>query len=444
MDSKASNTTTKYTLSGASLPRVQRQVLNRAGTERGLAPPNGYTFFYGYIIVLVSTVVMTMTFGVNYTFGVFFTPLRDEFGWTKAVTSAAYSILTFLGGFLGIFAGRLTDRFSAKVVSIAGGCFLGVGCILLSQISAAWQLYLIYGLLISAGIGGVWPSLTATVPKWFVLRRGLMSGIVVSGVGIGILIVPPVISRLIPEYGWRTSYIILGISSLVFIVTAAMFMRPDPHQRGQPLYGEERVRKEEKPERVRMLSYREMVYNGYFWRVCIIYFCFGFSLHTVMVHIVPHAIEIGIPLKTAAELIAFVGGSSILSKLVVGAISDRIGVKLSLACNFILLIADLLWLQVAGSLWALRAFTFAFGFAYGGIMTMQSVLSAEVFGLGSLGLILGGVTFVYTIGSAVGPLLSGYISDVTNSYSIAFFVCTILDGVALWVVLTTLGKRRVG
>jgi len=250
------------------------------------------------------------------------------------------------------------------------------------------------------------------------------------------------ISRLIPEYGWRNSYIILGISSWLFIVTAAMFMRRDPHQRGQPLYGEERIRKEEKLERVGMLSYSEMVRNQYFWRVCVIYFCFGVSLHTVMVHIVPHAIETGIPPKTAAELIAVIGGSSILSKLVIGTISDRIGVKLSLVYNFILLIADLLWFQVAGGLWALRAFTFAFGFAYGGIMTMQSVLSAELFGLGSLGLILGSVTFVYTIGSAVGPVLSGYIYDVTSSYSIPFFFCAILAAVALGVVLTTLRKRK--
>lgn len=401
-------------------------------------------FFYGYMMVLVSTVVMTTTFGLNYSFGVFFTPLRTEFGWTKAVTSAAYSILTFFSGFLGIFAGRLTDRFSAKGVSIAGGCFLGVGCILLSRISSARQFYLIYGLVISAGIGGVWPSLTATVPKWFVLRRGLMSGIVASGVGIGILVVPPLVSRLVPAYGWRNSYIILGVSSWLFIVTAAMFMRRDPHQRGQCLYGEETVTEDEKPRTVRMLSYREMIQNRYFWRVCIIYFCFGVSLHTVMVHIVPYAIETGIPLKAAAELIAIVGGSSILSKLVIGAISDRIGVKLSLAYNFILLLADLLWLQGTGSFWTLRAFAFAFGFAYGGIMTLQSILSAELFGLNSLGLILGSVNFLYTIGSAIGPFLSGYIFDVTSSYSIAFFVCAMLEAVALGVVLTTLGKGRVG
>ena len=210
----------------------------------------------------------------------------------------------------------------------------------------------------------------------------------------------------------------------------------------QPLYGEDRVRQEQKPQAVRMLSYWEMVHAWHFWMVCVIYFCFGVTLHTIMVHIVPHAIETGIPPETAAELMAVIGGSGILSKLMVGTISDRIGVKLSLAYNFILLIAALLWLQVTGSLWTLRGFAFAFGFAYGGIMTLQSLLSAELFGLSSLGLILGSVSFIYTIGSAAGPLLSGYIFDVTNSYSIAFFICTILDAMALVVVLTTLGKRR--
>jgi len=392
-------------------------------------------FFYGYIVVLVSTVVMTFTFGVNYSFGVFFTPLRAEFGWTKAVTSAAYSLLTFLAGFLGIFAGRLTDRFSAKVVSIVGGCSLGLGCILMSQIHAAWQFYLIYGLVLAAGIGGPWPSLTATVPKWFVQRRGLMTGIVASGTGIAAIIVPPLISRLIQVYGWRDSYILLGASSLVFIVIAAMFMRRDPHQMGQSLYGEDRVSQERKTQTLRMPSYREMLHHRQFWKICVIYFCFGFTLHTIMVHIVPHAIESGILPETAAGLMAMIGASSIVSKVMIGTISERIGVKSSLAYSFILLLAALLWLQVAGSLWALRGFASAFGIAYGGIMTLQSVLSAELFGLSSLGLILGSVTFVYTLGSAIGPLLSGYLFDVTRSYSIAFILCAILAAVALGVVL---------
>jgi MFS family permease len=163
-----------------------------------------------------------------------------------------------------------------------------------------------------------------------------------------------------------------------------------------------------------------------------------------MVHLVPYAIETGIPPETAAGLMAVAGGAGVLSKLLVGAISDRLGVRWSLAWNFILLIVALLWLQMAESLSMLRPFAFAFGFAYGGIMALQSVLSANLFGLSSLGLILGSVTFIYTIGSAVGPLLSSYIFDMTGSYRSAFFICVLLDAVALAVVLTTLSKKTVG
>jgi len=206
------------------------------------------SFFYGYVMVFISTIIMTLTFGVNYSFGIFFTPLRTEFGWTKAVTSVAYSVLTFAAGFLGIFAGRLTDRFSVRMVSIAGGFFLGLGCILMSQIVAAWQFYLIYALIVSAGIGGAWPSLTATVPKWFVMRRGLMIGIVASGTGIGTMVVPAVASRLISVYGWRNAYVILGAFTLVSIVIAAMFMRHDPHQIGERLYGESGLEQGKDPQ----------------------------------------------------------------------------------------------------------------------------------------------------------------------------------------------------
>ncbi|MDP2917177.1 MAG: MFS transporter [Dehalococcoidia bacterium] len=399
-------------------------------------------FFYGYVIVFVAIIVFMMTFGANYTFGVFFKPLSTEFGWTKAVTSSAYSILTISAGFLGIFAGRLTDRFSVRIVSIVMGCFLGIGYILMSQINAIWQMYLIYALIIAPGLGGVWPALTSIVPRWFALRRGLMMGVAASGVGIGTLVLPPVISRFIPVYGWRTSYIIMGAFALTVIVLASLFLKRDPHQTGQPLYGEDKLKPDRKPPETGTLSLRQVVRSHLFWMVCLIYFLFGFSLHTIMVHIVPHAIETGIQPETAAELLGIIGATTVVSKLVVGSVSDRLGIKLSLVYNFILLTAGLLWLQAATDLWTLRGFAIAFGFSYGGIMTLQSLLAAELFGLSSLGLIVGCVSFIYTIGSATGPVLSGYIFDVTGSYKVAFLICAILEAAALTVVLTTLGKRK--
>ena len=399
-------------------------------------------FFYGYIIVLSASIIMMLTFGLNYTFGVFFKPLIAEFGWTKAATSAAYSLCTLVAGFLGIFAGRLSDRLGSRIVGIACGFFLGLGFLLLSQINAIWQLYLFYGLIIAAGIGGIWPALLPTVAKWFVARRGLMTGIVASGIGFGQIIVPPLASRLISIYDWRPTYIIIGIITLVFMIVAAQFLKRDPHQIGQLPYGEDKVKQESSVSEARGFHFQAAIHTRQFWMICIIYFCFGFCLHTVGVHIIPHATELGIPAISAANILAAIGGASIVAKLVLGSASDRLGAKPSLVFSLILLLAAFLWLQIARELWMLYLFSIVFGFGYAGTMTMQPLLTAELFGLSSLGIILGSVTFAYTIGGAAGPVLSGRIFDITGSYSLAFLACAVLTVIAIILILSLTPLKR--
>lgn len=406
----------------------------------GKKPPR---FFYGYVIVFVSLIIMTLTFGTVFSYGVFFKPLTAEFGWSKAVTSAAYSIRAFLAGFLGVLAGRLTDRFDSRLVSIAGGVFLGLGSILMSQINDVWQFYVVHGLIVAAGVGGCWPALMATVPRWFEQRRGLMLGIVSSGTGLGTIFLPPAVTWLIATYGWRFSYIIVGVLVLVLIVVSALFIKRDPQQTGQILYGNKKTTPSSPISRERLIPFREIINNKRFWIMCVIYFCFGFGLHSIMVHIVPYAIELGITPETAASVLSTIGGISIVSMLLVGYLSTKLGVKLSLVYNFIIWIAALLWLQISDKLWMLYLFALAFGFAYGGLIMLQSFLAAELFGLGSLGMILGSVTFFYTFGSAIGPLLVGYMFDVTSSYMIAFIICAILGIIALTLVMTASGKRKV-
>jgi MFS transporter, OFA family, oxalate/formate antiporter len=401
-------------------------------------------FFYGYVIVLVSLIVMTLTFGVNYSFGIFFEPLSNEFNWSKSVTSAGYSIGTIISGFLGMFAGRLTDRLGAKTTSIAGGLFLGLGCILMSQVHSVWQFYLIYGLIVSAGIGGAWPSLTATIPRWFLKRRGLMIGIVASGIGIGQTLLPPLISRSIPVYGWRTSYVILGVLTLVIVVIASLFLRSDPHLRGQLIYGETQPHSPDAQARIaKQVPIRDMVRSRPFWMVSVIYFFFGFGLHTVTVHIVPYAILTGTTAQTAATIVAVIGGASVASRLLIGAISSKIGVKTCLVAGFILFTLVFTGLPLIDGLWWLYLFAFVFGASYGGVMTLQAVLSADLFGLKSLGLILGSVSFIYTLGSAAGPFVSGLIFDITSSYRLAFFLCASFGAMALIVLTTSIKTGRV-
>ena len=188
--------------------------------------------FYGYIVVAVAFLIMMIMWGTSYSFGVFFKPLLAEFGWTRAMTSGAYSLCMLLTGLLSIGTGRLTDRFGPRVVVTGCGLFLGLGCLLVSQVSALWQLYLFYGVMIGAGLSGAVVPMVATVARWFVKRRGMMTGITISGLGMGTLVMPPITNWLISTYGWRTSYIIIGITALVLVTSAAQFMKRDPAQIG--------------------------------------------------------------------------------------------------------------------------------------------------------------------------------------------------------------------
>lgn len=121
--------------------------------------------------------------------------------------------------------GGLNDRFGPRVVITVCGVFLAVGYLLMSQTSAVWQLYLFYGVAVGTGMAGFYIPLASTVARWFVKRRGMMTGIVVSGVSIGILVAPPVANWLISIHDWRLSYIIIGSTASLVVILAGQLLR---------------------------------------------------------------------------------------------------------------------------------------------------------------------------------------------------------------------------
>jgi MFS family permease len=390
-------------------------MVTRAGDKNKL--------FYGYIVVAAALLIVIIAHGAQYTFGIFFKPILTEFGWTSAATSGAFSLYLVLWGFLSIFVGRLNDSFGPRIVMTVCGFFLGLGYLLMSQIGAIWQLYLFYGVLIAIGMSGGWVPLISTVPRWFVKRRGMMTGIVTSGSGIGTILLSLVASRLISDHGWSTSYIILGSGVLVLLMLAARFLRRDPRQVGQLPYGGSVTGEENLDLPDEGLCFREAIGTGPFWMVCAVFFCFGFNLYTIMVHIVPHAIELGISPIVAAGIIAVIGGVNAVGRVGIGSAGDRIGNKRCLVISFILMAAALLWVLIVREVWMFYLFAVIFGLGYGGLAALMSLVPAELFGLRSLGTIVGVVMFSFTIGGAIGPVLAGRIFDVTGSYSISFMTC---------------------
>jgi MFS family permease len=400
---------------------------------------NGSGFFYGYLVVGASLLMMSILWAVYYAFGVFFKPMLNEFGWTRAMTSGAFSLAALMTGLLTIVMGGFTDRFGPRIVMTFCGLFLGLGFILMSQISTISHLYLFYGILVGIGMSGSFVPLISTVARWFVKRRGLMTGIVAAGTGMGIFIGPPVAARLIPIYGWRTSYVILGSIVLIFVVLFAQFIKRDPGQVGQIPYGQNQIDPKGLNSRLEGLSLKEVLYSRRFWLFFLLCFCYGYCVFAIMVHIVPHAIELKISALRAANIIATIGGLSIFGRVLLGRVSDIIGNKYILMFGFILTSTALVALIPASKAWMLFLSGGIFGFGFGGLAVSQSPLIAEMFGLKSHGLIFGVSSISVMTGGALGPLLTGYIFDVTNSYQMAFLLCAAvsLAGILFSVLLKT-------
>lgn len=381
---------------------------------------------------------MVLTLSVHLSFGIFFKPILSEFGWTRAETSAAVSFSWIVASLAAIGTGALNDRFGPRIAISLCGLFLGAGCLLTSQISSIWQLYLFYGVMVGIGISVSIPIMS-TVARWFVRRRSLMTGIVVSGAGVAGLIGPPIANWLISSYGWRLSYMILGSIVMVLIIFAAQFLRRDPVQVGQEVYGGNTGSELELDSGAAAFSLSEAIRSRQLWLAFAMFFCTGFCLHVIQVHLVPHATDIGISATAAAGILATMGGANMAGRIVLGSVGDRIGNRPAYIIGFVLIIVALFWLVPSTD--ALRFYLFAviFGMACGNCVTQQSPLVAMLFGVRSHGLILGVIGSGHTLGAAAGPFMAGYMFDITGNYQLAFLLNAGIGiiGLVVTILLTT-------
>ncbi len=195
------------------------------------------TLFYGYIIVIAGFIITFVVYAVQYAFGVFFKPMINEFGWTRALTSGAFSLSWIVQGVMAIVMGRLCDSLGPRLVITVCGFLIGISYIFMSQINDVWQFYLLYGVLAGAGISGIVIPLGSTLARWFIKRRNLMTAFAFVGVSVGVLVGSPISEMLITTYDWRMSYLILGSVVFVVVIIAAQLLRRDPSQKGQVAYG---------------------------------------------------------------------------------------------------------------------------------------------------------------------------------------------------------------
>jgi len=384
-------------------------------------------FHYSYVIAASCFGIQAVGVGTYFSFGVLFNPLISEFGWSRASIAGASSMAFLLMGLLGIGIGRLNDRIGPRKLMTVTGVFFGLGYLLMSRLETVWQLYLFFGVIFGIGLSSIDVIALTTIARWFVRKRGVVTGMVKVGTGAGQMTIPFLASLLVISYGWRYTCVLIGVAVLIILVAIAQLMRRDPGMMGLLPDGDETGSVDEPAKAVEGLTLGEVVRTRQFWTICAANMFVVFCLMLVMVHIVPFAIDIKLSATKAAGVLSTIGGVSMAGRFFSGHTIDRIGSKRVMIFCFFLLIAALLWLQIVKELWMIYLFAAIYGIAHGGFFTAISPLVAEFFGIMSHGAIFGIVMFGGTLGGAVGPFLAGYIFDVTGGYDLAIWICILMS-----------------
>ncbi len=208
--------------------------------------------------------------------------------------SGAHSLAFFMSGLLAIFVGRMNDRLGPRIVMTVTAFLVGLGLLLMSRLSAAWQIYLFYGILFGMGMSSADVIALSTTARWFVRRRGMMTGIVKVGTGAGQVLIPLAASVLIARFGWRTSYIIIGAFVMLALIAIAQVLRRDPSHMGLLPDGDRRTEISGPNMTERGISLRQAIRGRPFWTICIANIAIVSCLMVIMLHIVPHTTDLGL------------------------------------------------------------------------------------------------------------------------------------------------------
>lgn len=387
---------------------------------------------YGWVMVFLSSFILAIVATRFSTFGVFLLPLASEFEWERGSLSITITISAVVGSLLSILVGRLSDKYGPRLLVTINAILTAAGFLLLTQVNAIWQVYLVWGVISGAGSACAYIPLMSTVARWFTTKRSTAIGVTLVGFGIGAIVWPPVTQMLITAIKWRWTCVVLGIVNIIFVIPLAQFLKRPyesgllPYDEPMPVTGKQAVSLP-----LGGLTLSEAIKNSRFWLTGLIFFCFYAGLNTMYVHIVAHAQDIKIPPLIAASTLSIISGTSIISRLTIGPISDRIGSLKALIIGTSLAVFALAMLVSFHETWAFYTFTAVYGLAYGAMIPLETSVPSILFGTRSLGIIMAIMGLVSTAGFAISPPIAGAIFDATRKYQPAFIMCLVLAVIGL-------------
>lgn len=405
--------------------------------------------FWGWFVVAGAFLLMALTYGTRYSFGIFVQPLSADNGWSRSVVSLAASINLLVYAVCGILSGRLLDRVSPRWIATTGAAACAAGLFWCAGAKSPVEFFLAYGVLY--GFGSSWAgtvTATSSVGKWFVRRRGIAIGISSMGVSFGTIIFTPAIAFLLERFSWNTGFLLMGFALLIpgILIAQLMLCRRVPEDYGLAPDGDPVAsrRTTESPERshVADASTRSLRRDARFWVLAL---CHGTAVLTALmafVHQVPYAVDNGIEPIAAAASLAAMGFAGLLGQFFYGWLSDRIvDPKFAASLGYTVMAAGTLILLQARSVEVLMAYALVFGFGYGCLGPLLPIIAADRFGRRRMGAIFGLlVFFVVGVGGSLGPVIGGIVYDATGSYLTAWWINTGLL-IAAAIGIATLRRR---
>ena len=401
-------------------------------------------FFYGWVIVAVCAVMVAVTFGLMYSYSVFFKPIADYFHWDRASVSFIYSGSLIIGAAISIGVGWLADRYGSARLMAFCGFMIGAGLILSSQVHNLWQLFLTYGLIEAIGIQGCYGVVAALVSRWFVKNRGLALGITSSGSGLGTFLIVPGNERLINAFGLTETFIIAGSIAGILMISLSFLLRSAPRS-SLPDWEKLNPASKKNPDRMAEksgMNLSQAIKDRTFILISLVFFLVGFSTQIVIIHLVNYATDMGIGPLVATTFMSVIGLFSIAGRLAGGVSSEKIGVHNVLILVRILLIASFICLILAKAIWEFYLFAIIFSVAFGGEITQAPLFMGRHYGTKTMATLVNYLGFFICIGGAAGAWAAGKIFDTTQSYHWAFVAGAIVTLASLIIVLLLKRKER--
>jgi sugar phosphate permease len=378
-------------------------------------------FFYGWVVVAVTAIVVLITAGVRSAPGAFLLSMTAEPGWSTASVSFAAAAGLIVFGLAGPISGSLMGRIGVKNVVLLSLVLTGGSLIAASFSREIWQLTLLFGLLSGLGTGLVASVLGPTVAtRWFIKDRGLVVGLFGASNSAGQLIFFPLLTGLAVSVGWRAGAVVLGLLSFALLLPAILWLKDDPADVGARPRGasEGQIVHVRPPDRGVM---RGALRTSDFWFLAGTFFiCGATSNGLVGQHFIPHAVDHGFTPVAASTALAVMGVFNFIGTIGSGWLTDRVDPRRLLLTYYAFRGVSLLFLPFVHDTMSIAAFAILFGLDYIATVPPTVALVADRFGQHNVGVVYGWVFAAHMFGAAIAAWVAGIVRENVGDYAAAF------------------------